>query len=305
MSRLLTIILILFSSNFIYAKQIKAIKADTPSDSKQFNNASIPKDELEAYKLLYLTSQKSYESQKDNIYWILGLLVTFIVLILSSQYIFNWRLNKEEIARIRSDIEVKFQTELLASKEEYNLRTKEILEEIGVKHSEQLSLYQSLIIDNAEKYTEYKVDIKENIALNNEIIKKDIHAIKISLESQISRIDIAVENITGYVWSLRGVEMNALRRFIGVMEMNIEKNLNLKYSIDDIINSLKKIMDLDFVLYEELTQLIAKSRKENPNKYTDEFKQIEQLCQNKRLYKHTFDGKGSVTYMDNNPFPTV
>jgi hypothetical protein len=293
----LTLLILFLIFNFNLALG-KPSKLDTVHVIKKITVTSVPQNELDAYKLLYQTSQNSYESQKDNIYWILGLLVTFIVLIFSSQYIFNWRLNKEEIARIKSDLEAKFQTELLISKEEHLLRIKEIIDEINTKHTEQLSLYKALIKDNKEKYIEYKSDIKENITLNNEIIKNDLQEIKKNIDSKIKTITIDVENVTGYVWSLRGVEMNALRRFIGVLEISIDGKSNLTYKLKDIEQSLTKVKDLENSLYGRLKDIIEEIRSKHPDQYHKELQKIEELYETKPLFEYNFNGDGSFKYVD-------
>ncbi len=264
-----------------------------PRVTKQFNSvadSSKTKTNMtdsEAYKLLYDNAKESSNRIISIIQWAIGLSIAFLIAIATGQFLFNYRINKKEIEYINKDIDEKFaelRADLLKDLGNTSKTHEDSINNQFHKVEETLS---QKIIDQSAKQSK----ISE---LSEKMINKDIEILRKDFESEIKKLTIDIEKNAGDIWKLKGVESNALSRFISTALLKIEMKHEVKYILDDIIDILAKLEEIHSFDYTELSELITKMGSLYPEKKT----KIEELYKDKPVYKYL---DNPIQYFPSNP----
>lgn len=284
------LILALLLSSIALSAQIKQVKKMDTIKTPVIVQPQKSNGETEAYKMLYETAQKSYENERATTQWTIGIVIGFILLIFSSQYLINWKFNKQEIENIKNDLAVQFQNGLAELRVEFAKDNKESLVNIEAIHQQQLVTYQKLIDDFGEKFKEERTDLKENIKLITELNTEQIKSLKESLNKEVEQIDIHFDEIEANVWLLRGVEANAFRRFLTVAEYNIRnKPLLVKFTLQDIRDCLTQQESIDYQDFKRLKSLIKEIKLKYPNEHNLMIDKLEAAYGGKKLHVYRKD----------------
>ncbi len=206
------------------------------------------------YKLLYENSSSSNDRIISTIQWSIGIISTFVIVLLGSQIFFNYRVNKEEIRAIRSELEESFSDLRANALDASSKERKEIINKIDDKLAKAEQSYKESISSHYAEHGRY-IDTKL------ESFDKDLIRLKDTLKVDISYLSIDLKRLEGEVWKLKGVHANALKDFISTVELEIENGISPKYSLDHTIETLQnveKISKDDRIALEEMIKKVPK-----------------------------------------------
>ena len=243
------------------------------------------KREAEFYKLLYDGQKEANKDLVQVMYWAIGLVAAFILAIAGSQVIFNYRLRKSEIDRIKSENSKTITQSLNTAKNEIAglLRDSET-ESRGAR--EELSKYLSGRIDSSDE------------TLNS--IKDELKPLK-RLGRKLNLLEIRLNDAEAHVWRLRGVESNALTKFMRSCDLLIKNNQpnRLIHRLEDIEEGLENSDDIWEQDYNELKALMEKI----PEQFHAERDKILEIAEKLPVYvfDDANDPKSSWTYIRNVP----
>lgn len=216
--------------------------------------------EIQMYKLLYNDSRDANSRIINTLQWSIGLGAAFLLALVGSQIFFNYRLNKEEIALIKSDNE------------------RLISELIDKLRSEVASKFTTFEASNEGRRNELSKMMQHHFELS----KEKIESIERQLKEDIIRIKIDLDKESGHVWKLRGVEANALRRFVKAALLQIEtKTGNVKYTLEEIIKLLNEMKDIETDLVKGLEKVMTST----PEEYNELREQIRASIAGKPVYE--------------------
>lgn len=223
------------------SKQEKALHV-----AEQDGGLSVEKENL--YELLYENSVASNNRVITTIQWSLGIISSFVLLFLGSQVFFNYRVNKEEVGAIRSESEERFsnlKSELLESiRLDSSSKVKEISSSFE-KLSAELKGEVSKRVDEKEKYLDAKI----------ESLQKDYSSLDKRTQSALKDIQIKNHNMEAEIWRLRGIEANALSRFVDQATMEIHQGKSPQHTLKEILNSLTAMEEVRTDICEEIFAL--------------------------------------------------
>ncbi len=180
-------------------------------------------DKGKLYKLLYENSKSNNKSMISIIKWSIGLVATFILALLGSQIFFNYKISKDDVRSIKSDIDKKILHLKIEVIKEVKKSTDKGDEERNKLIDSKMDSYKTSV-----KYTELQLD---NLAINIEQSKADI-------------------------WNLRGVTSNALTYFINTAKLKIKNKQNPKIILGYIKDNLEKAEYVYTDTCEHLDELI-------------------------------------------------
>ncbi len=237
------------------------VSARTLDNSKLANKSSVEITEVgpkvdaltdkNYYKLLYENSVESNNRIISTMQWALGLVATFMLILLGSQVFFNYRISKEETASIRSDLEEQVATLKL-----------DLVNKLNTTINENERTIASTLQESEDKLT---ISIQNKLEQNeklfnaiNENINKDLELLSKNMEIKTKHISIELNQLEGQIWRLRGVNANALKGFIRTANMQLENRFNTKYTLIDIVETLNKMDSININDYDSLTSLLAK-----------------------------------------------
>jgi hypothetical protein len=249
-------------------------KLDSPPEKNQTSQL----DEAAMYKLLYENSSSANDRIISTLHWSIGLVSTFILAIFGSQIFFNYRINKEEIETIQSDIDERFISLKSVLLERINAIARDNENNIR-KEIKQISTEKMEIISNKNKVFEKYLDVKL------ESNRKDFTRLNERFDSETKSIRIDLERVSGYVWELKGVKANALRKYVETALMEINLGRESKYTLGNIIRVISESSDISKDEIERLEALI-KLIPENNNDLKNE---IARLYKEKRVYTFVDD----------------
>lgn len=277
-------LLILPVGAVIAAAELKAEKP-TPIavEQQKTNNFTSPvsnefKDKAELYKLLYENSKSSNERLVSSIHLIIGTVITFLLALFGAQLLFNFKIKKEEIDIIKSDINEQITSLRGDAKNEINTlnneNNKALRNEVSIKSKQ--------INDNLN------IRFSDESKLNISIIEKQeqqIKFVKEALEYEIKRVEIQLEKIIGDVWDLRDVKANALSRYIKTAILELDNGHEVKHTLTDIVKSLsdeKSLHEHDKNELEKLSSLL-------PSKFESQKELINEKLNSLEIYKFIDD----------------
>ena len=225
------------------------------------------------YQMLYESEKENNQQLLSTLYWTFGTSITFLLAIFGGQIFFNWRVNKKEIEYINKDIEEKFG----------KLRA-DLLSTISDINKENLAHINS-ILEKLEKETKSRIEelFEEKSKLFNakeENLKLKIDTLKKENERSIKRLNIAVEKNQGDLWILKGVESNALLRYVNCAILNIEIDYDVEYILKEITQLLNKLEEINILDKNGLDKLVELVKAYNQQ----EAEQIKELYKNKPVY---------------------
>ena len=230
------------------------------------NSAAESNAELNAYKLLYETTQKSNDKLEETTHWTFGIVIAFIVLILGSQFLYNWRLNKQEVENIKSEVEIKFQ------------------ELSGTLDTQRENLFNSLKSDIEVAQKENRDQIKDRYQQLKEVNEKSIDFSKKEIDRGFKELKSEIEKHDAEIWLMKGVEANALASFIRTAEYKFDLNSELKYVLDDILSILMKVNEIHQIDFNKLEKLILEVKTKHAIKYDSIISKIEKNYKYKPIY---------------------
>lgn len=241
---------------------------DTPKHIIQQTKIIENNNEKEAYKLLYETTQKNNDTLRETTHWTIGIVIAFIILILGSQFLYNWRLNKQEVDNIKGEIDLKFQElsgKLIADRD---LLLKEIKGDISDSKKETYDYLK-------DKLETYKESFEKTLTANKTELQKELLVFKADLKKHEAEI-----------WLLKGVNQNALSYFIKATEFKVELGEEIKYILGDIVTILKKIDDIHEIDYNNLIMLVGEAKKRFGAQYDKQLEEVEKNYLDKEIYKY-------------------
>lgn len=241
--------------------------------------------EKDYYKLLSENTEKAYNTNLSLFQTTLGVCLAILIAIIGSQIFFNYRINKKEIDYIKNDLDKKLG-------EGKTILQKRMDEKFNDESKELNKVFEKTLESNNEKFEEKFKSLEKVSALEMELIKKE-------LKSQIKNLQHEIEKNKGDLWKLKGVESNALMSFTSSAFLQLELDREAKYTLQEIIESLKKLDEIHEFDYSRLDQLTEKSKE----KYAELTKTIIDLYKDKPVYDFIRDKNGEltsdVTYLKN------
>lgn len=230
-------------------------------NSKEANNA-----ELTAYKLLYETTKKNTDDLRTTMQWTIGIVIAFIIVILGSQFWYNWKLNKQEIVQIKNEVDIDFQelsNSLLMEKNEiFNTLKKDI--------------------NLAKK--EIQTELLERLEKSQNVNEKFSDFYQKETDKKILQLKTEIQELDAEIWLLKGVEANALSGFIKTAQYKLDLGQELKYTLDDIIPILSKLEEVHDMEYSNLDKLLASIREKFKGRYEEQLEKIEKNYKKKQTY---------------------
>ncbi|WP_139839377.1 hypothetical protein [Halomonas sp. CSM-2] len=247
-------------------------------------------DKIDMYKLLYENSASANERIISTMHWAIGIVATFILAIFGSQIFFNYRINKEEIGSIRSDIDEKFISlksdvvgDIYSITRDNERATREELMRVATEGLDAISEKQK----GLEKYLDAKI---ESLNKENQTLKENVML-------DIKDIKVDLGRMSGYVWDLKGVKANALGQCIETAIMQIDLGRDPKYTLRDLAEILNESDSINKAFAENLEELISKI----PENHDSLKQEIEKAYKAKRVYVFVDDpdrpGYSKVEYI--------
>ncbi|MEJ2789477.1 MULTISPECIES: hypothetical protein [unclassified Pseudoxanthomonas] len=225
-------------------------------------SSSIP-DRAALYQLLYENQKEANKDLNQLMQWSIALVATFLVGIAGSQIFFNYRLRKSDIEKIRkaNDAQIKSEVDKALDKTTDLVRAIESNERSA---RDQLSKFVSGRIDT----------IDENL----KSLKQDVEPL-LKLPKQLSLLDVRLHDNEGQVWKLRGVESNALTRFIKAAELLLKADQpdRVKHrlsEIEKILSQSKDIYSRDLGRLEKLIEMLPDAYAERRDKIVELYKDL-------------------------------
>jgi hypothetical protein len=247
-------LLLLLLGNRLYSDTI--FSKITVHDTVFVTMASPVLSELDAYKMLYDNAEENNRNILSTTHWAIGLSITVLLLILGSHFLYQHRINRQEIDRIQSDMQI--QSSDLSAK-----------------------LTESITEGMTSARAELKEANKELIKDYKEIMKLKHNSLSDKLDRDIKNLTTMVTEIEGAVWTLRGVLGNALSSYLKSALLTLDMNREVRYMLDDIIGVLSKLSEIHQMDEEKLNELTARL---TDGKYEAQKQKIIELYVTKPVY---------------------
>jgi regulatory protein YycI of two-component signal transduction system YycFG len=223
--------------------------------------------ESEAYKLLYDNVKESNDKLVTTVQWVIGIALAFLLAILGSQIFFNWKINTKDIEYIKKDIDEK----ILALKGE-------LISSLDKKSKEIQTLIDKKITDTE---IELKEDIKDKFESRMKFFNLKSETIEQRMKDEVKLLKRDIEKNEGDIWTLKGVESNALSSYLRSALLEIELDREVKYILNDIIAILEKLEEIHQFDYSKLDELTSKLTALHKNQQ----EKIISLYKNKPVYR--------------------
>lgn len=217
----------------------------------------------EAYELLYQNSESAQDRLVSTIQWSVGLFLAIIAAVIGSQIFFNYRINKEEVSRIESDLDGKVSA----------LRA-ELFKAVAEKQETGLGALQAEIDEKIKAVSTGLEKAARVSQLETEVSVK-VH------ENELKRLKADIEKNDARLWLVEGVKGNALSAFVRSASIQLELGYELKYSLADVIKTLDSMDRLSDHDLSSLRRLL----KDLPDKYATQKKRIEAGIEGKPVYR--------------------
>ncbi|HVT62207.1 MAG TPA: hypothetical protein VHD33_01805 [Legionellaceae bacterium] len=240
----------IFSSITSYAQVKPHIKMDSTAQKTTIQPSS---GELQAYKLLYETAQKSYENQKETEHWFISIVILFIIFILGSQIYFNFRFNQQTINKIRSEFDNK-------------------LSNVNSEQLQKFSEQRSAITDNLLKLFKdanqiaYKAVDKLNQDLSHRLEEMDernnekFTNIQTDHQSSVLDTKLRLKRTSGHIYLTTKDYLFALLDYMDAAYLEINSKLDPVDSIFGILRCLGGLRELRIENKVKLVELIEKAK---------------------------------------------
>lgn len=222
-----------------------------PSAVSASSRTDTGKTEADLYKLLYEGQKEANRDLTQVMYWSIGLVATFLLAIAGSQVFFNFRLRKSDIDNLQKTNAKQISESLAFAKEEIAGLVREGETENRAAR-EELSKYLSERIDTVVARTDSAEKSIEALGSRLAPLEK--------LTRKCEVLEVEVTELEAQVWRLRGVESNALSRFVKICELLIDRDrpATLKYRLSDVEDALSKLTEIRLSSYNALEALMPK-----------------------------------------------
>ena len=206
--------------------------------------------EAQAYRLLYENAVESQNQLVETIQWALGLVATIIVAVVAAQILFNYRISKQEIGELRSDLK-ESQTERFSSwttkqESERDNEIEKIRDLIATTAKEFRSHYE-------ERFNDFRKQIEGRTSLHD--TKMMVLRDKVDHENEFLKAEI--NKNSARLWKLEDVPGNALSEYIKAGEINKRHGLSLKHVLSDISELLDQIEMASDQTIEEVKEFVS------------------------------------------------
>jgi len=291
--------LIFTSSSFASQNAIPIENGTTKVVSEKLIDNNL-KEKVELYKMLYENTKDANERLVSTVYMTIGAVITLLVALFSAQFLFNFKLKKEDIHNIKiefdkeisnSNIELTKQINTLNNekekifKEDLNLFKQEVSKNIDVKFTDKHKSID-LNFESCKKETELvKSNLEREMELMHSNSKNAVKNVRSRLKREIEFIDIKLEENIGDVWDLRGVKANALGRYITTAILKIKNDHEAKFALSKIIHILNEQLELDERNKNHLDELVCIL----PGIYESQKDAINLKLSTLRVYKYVDD----------------
>jgi uncharacterized membrane-anchored protein YhcB (DUF1043 family) len=213
------------------------------------------KEKAELYKILYENSKSANERLISTIHLIIGVVITFLIALFGTQFLFNFKLKKEEI----HNLETSFDKKISNSNTDFTKQINTLYNEKEKTFGEAFTLFKQELSKNTDVRF---ADENKSIDLKFDKCKQEIESSKSLLKYQIELVDIKLEKNIGDVWGIKGVEVNALGRYTETALLELKNKHDIKYTLSDIITILNKQAKLPEYRKEKLDELASLLPKE-------------------------------------------
>ncbi|HCG8749397.1 hypothetical protein [Vibrio parahaemolyticus] len=236
------------------------------------------KEKAELYKILYENSKNANERLISTIHLVIGLVVTFLLALFGTQFLFNFKLKKEEINALHSSIE--------KNAAESNISNTKRIDDLFHKKGENLQDEFSSFKEEVNKLVSTLAEKeREKNELKFEHIAKDTGVSLDNIQRLIELVDMKAEKNAGDIWGIKGVNTNALGRYVDTAILELKNGHEIKYTLSDIIKILDCQVELNEFRKEQLDELIYKL----PEKYESQKDSIVSKLKTLRIYKYVDD----------------
>lgn len=271
------------------SKLIETIK--TVDIETQFDKDKPTINSENYYKLLYENSKNESEKYVSLLTTALTVIIALIIAIIGSSFFYNYRFNKKEFELITTETTDKIkeiQKELLKeSKVEIESLTKDnkvkINEEFGKISETYKTNFETLKDSLNTILVSFKNDVDKRLDYHDEKIKELENSISVlekkakeDLKLNEKSLNIDVLDIKGEVYVMKGWDSLALSTFVDQANLCVETNnkWRLKYIVDDIENSINKIIEKHGTMTTATKLNIEKLIPEIPTNLSDKMKNI-------------------------------
>jgi len=259
------------------AAHIENGKAKITTSEKLIGNELI-KEKSELYKLLYENSKSANERLISTTHLIIGVVITFLIALFGTQFVFNFKLKKEEI----HNIQIEFDKKISNSNVDFSKQINTLYNDKEKLFREDFNLFKQEVSKNTDVRLS---DERKSINLNFDICKKEAEAVKSSLKREIELVEIGLEKNIGDVWDLRGVNANALARYTTTAILELKNGHEIKYTLSDIITILNKQIEILESRKDEMDNLVGLL----PKKYESQRDAINLKLNSMKIFKYVDD----------------
>lgn len=236
------------------------------------------KGKAELYQILYENSKSANDRLITTIHLIIGVVITFLIALFGTQFLFNFKLKKEEIHNIQTELDKKISNS-----------NADFTKQINTLYNEKEKLFRedfNLFKQETSKNIDVRLaDEHKSINLNFDKCKQDTETVKSTLKYEIELVDIKLEKNIGDVWDLKGVKANALARYTTTAILELKNGHEIKYTLSDIVTILNKQVDITEGRKNELDNLISLL----PTKYESQRDAINFKLNSMRIFKYVDD----------------
>jgi uncharacterized membrane-anchored protein YhcB (DUF1043 family) len=251
-----------------------SINNETPGRIVEINL----KENAELYKILYENSKSANDRLITTIHLIIGVVITFLIALFGTQFLFNFKLKKEEIHSIKTELDKKISNSNF-----------DFIKQINTLYNDKEKLFRqdfNLFKQEISKNIDVRLfDEHKSINLNFDKCKQDTETVKSALEYKIEHVDIKLEKNIGDVWDLKGVKANALARYTTTAILELKNGHEIKYTLSDIVTIINKEIEITEGRKNELDNLISLL----PAKYESQRDAIEFKLNSMRVFKYVDD----------------
>lgn len=265
-------------------------QADAPSLDAQLQTET-PQDltETQAYKLLYENAIESQNRLIATVRWAVGIVITIVIAVIGAQIFFNYRISKQEIKELKSEVEQSQRNRFNEFTEEQNSKIESVEREIDRKIGE-FRDRQDERFSNLNRLVDLRIDQESNIVDRlQDRLKRDHNRLKAEIGRNSARL-----------WRLEDVPSNALVSYIEAAQILQAQGRNLEYILDDISDL---ITDMDSALDTTIKDA-ERFLSQLPEDYSDRASRIKQQLEgldsySSRGYRSAFEISNPLyRYMD-------
>jgi hypothetical protein len=290
------IFIFLLVTNYSFSKEKETLSSVKENTTEDISNVT--------YKMLYENQVKANDAVLKTIFYALGGLGSAMLFVFAS----NWWFNEKKVSEIKNgissqisneinEIETKLNNEINTSitnlnsqftdfTEKHRIETKEDNKNISENYQTQLkSFTENINIQNSTMKTsidERFENIQKRIEINSDNTKNLIAKVKRENDIARKQLKLDVLNSEGSLWMIKGVYLNAYRRYLdeGILSIEIGWDFNLKYvfkNLFEVSSKISYITDAELEYSKKLIKLIKE------DEYIEEKAKLEEILKNIKI----------------------